>query len=302
MRVAALDLGSNTFLMLVAEVNDQGRVTEVLFDECVVTRLSEGLEKSQHFSPSALERSEKCLKAFSEKIIEWKVEKVKAVATSAARDAKNSFELFHLVNKYQIPTEIISGQQEAELTFYGAFDGATDLSNVAVIDVGGGSTEVIGISEGQVKGSSLNIGGVRLTEKLITQHPIPEVELKELENYVRDQFESHRNLLPESVKQVFAVSGAPVTLSALENGVDFNNDSLHGSCLTVEQLCKWQLRLSRMSLEERLSLTGLQRGREDVVVAGATILLVALQVLGVSELTVSTRGVRYGLASTMVKF
>ncbi|MCB0355964.1 MAG: Ppx/GppA family phosphatase, partial [Bdellovibrionales bacterium] len=293
MRVAALDLGSNTFLLLIAELDQQGRVQRVLIDECVVTRLSEGVNKTQRLGDQALQRAEKCLSQFSKIIKQHKVEKIQAVATSAARDAENSSLFFALAEKYKIPIEIISGQKEAELTYFGAL-GASPEKYTSVIDIGGGSTEIIGDTGSGIKAKSINIGSVRLTEKFISQHPVPKAELTQLQDYIKDQLQQNREDLPAKTNILVAVAGTPTTLAAMDLQIEFAADQVEAYILTRERLSYWIDKLAAMPISERLQVKGLSVGREDVIIAGMSILLMTMQFLHCEKVIVSTKGVRYG--------
>lgn len=298
MRVAALDLGSNTFLLLIANVSSKGVIEKVLCDEVRVTRLAEGVNQTKKLSSQALDRAEKCLQEYSKIIGKYQVEKVQAVATSAARDASNSEKFFELAKKYNIPVEIIAGDKEAELTFHGAVDGSPEQGTV-VIDIGGGSTEIIGISNNKVKGFSLNIGSVRLTEMFISNHPTPTSELYELQTYIKNQLELNKVHLPSNGYKIIAVAGTPTTLAALDLQQRFSAKDIEGYSLSKDTLTSWLSRLSQLSLEERLMLQGMEKGREDVIIAGLSILKITTEFFCADSITVSTKGVRYGLASKL---
>ena len=143
MKVAALDLGSNTFLCLIAEVQSAG-IVKIYSDHSEVVRLGQELEKTKSFHPEALIRADVCLRRYSEIIKTEKIDRILAMATSAARDAKNSEELFKLAAKYAIPLEIVPGDREAQITYQGAVSGNFENAmDTMVIDIGGGSTEII---------------------------------------------------------------------------------------------------------------------------------------------------------------
>src|SRR5262249_40399769 len=138
MRVAALDLGSNTSLLLIAEM-DGDRLVQVLHDETNVTKMGQGVHANRRFHPEAIARLDACLGAYAKTIREMKCDKIVAVATSAARDVSNGHELLDLGKKHGIPIHIISGDKEAQLTFRGALCDRTSTEGIAVVDVGGGS-------------------------------------------------------------------------------------------------------------------------------------------------------------------
>lgn len=302
MRVAALDFGSNTFLLLICEF-EQGRLQKVLADETEVVRLAQGMDQNKSFHPEALMRARQCLESYSRWIQHYKPEKIMGVATSAARDAENKAAFLDLVAEFGIPLKIIEGSTEAALTYKGSvFDQPPGRSH-AIIDVGGGSTEIIGKSEAdQVKGWSVDVGSVRLTERLITAHPLASGELDRLRHLVEEEFDKVKDRIPSGPSlEVIAVAGTPVALAQLEHRIDFNEDRIHGTRLHRDQISSWCERLSKMSVEDRLKLPGMPAKRADVLVAGCAILEGALRALDKTELRVSTKGVRYGVALSLAE-
>lgn len=294
MRVAALDLGSNTSLLLVAEVEEQ-RLKRVLSDETTITRLGQGVHASRRFHPEAMARMQACLANYQKKINDLECEKIVAVATSAARDVENGEELIKLGRRFGIPIHIISGQTEARLTFRGALCDRATSDGIAVIDVGGGSTEIITNQGGDIKGTSVDVGSVRLSEIFVKSDPISILERTQLKEYVLQALQ--RAPVPQAaIQEIVAVAGTPTTLAALDQQSEFKEEVIHGYHMPLPVIEQWIERLSLMPLAQREALTGMQPKRADVIVAGAIILSQAVRALGKSEVTVSTRGVRYGVA------
>lgn len=296
MRVAALDLGSNTSLMLIAEVENQ-KVKKVILDASRITRLGQGVHESRCFHAEALVRMEECFKEYRQQMDFHKVDKVVAVATSAARDVSNRDEFLALGQRFGIPIQVIEGAQEAELTYWGAISDLPDKGPRAVIDVGGGSTEIIGQVEGVVRGCSIDVGSVRLTELFVSEHPISDIELSKMHHYVEQELYKNRDALPVgAIQEVVAVAGTPTTLAAMESGQVYDEGLVHCSELSVKRIYAWRDRLAKMSVSERQKLAGMEPKRADVIVAGSSILAAVATALGVKTLRVSTRGVRYGAA------
>lgn len=302
-RVAALDLGTNTFLLLIADVDKQG-IHRVICDETEVTRLGQGVHQNRRFHVEALARAEKCFARFQQIILKNKVEAIVAVATSAARDVENRDEFFSLGKKYGIPIQVIAGDAEAELTFSGATVGLNAVGEKIVIDVGGGSTEIIGgNSEKDAFGTSVNIGSVRLTELFVSSHPINKQELVKIYEFAKQALVSSRECLPTSkTATVIASAGTPTTLAAVDLGREFDEKLIHGYHISRAKIADWIQRLAGMTVEERQALKGMQANRADVIVAGLSILLAAVDVLGAAEIVVSTKGVRFGLALRWEKY
>lgn len=297
MKIAALDLGSNTFLCLTAEVVD-GRITKVYSDDVEIVRLGQELDKSKKFHPEALVRADACLQKFSHIIQKQKPEKILAMATAAARDAENKEELFKLGQKHGIPIEIIAGGAEAGITYFGAISGLNDLQkNLLVIDIGGRSTEFIfGRAANLLASESYNIGCVKLTEKFITSQPTSPVEIEKVTAHIDEHIRKAKGLLPDHFKldEVLAVAGTPTTLAAAELGV-FDAARIDGYTLTQEMLKEWLGRLSSASVEQKIEM-GIPAGRADVILIGVVTLLRTLEIFEAAQIVVSTRGVRYGVA------
>jgi exopolyphosphatase / guanosine-5'-triphosphate,3'-diphosphate pyrophosphatase len=284
-------------LCLVAEVLD-GRIVKVFEDQVEVVRLGQDVHKTGYFQPEALIRSKACLGRFSQIIASHKPERVLAMATSAARDAGNANELFQIGKALNIPIEVIPGGQEAAITFRGATshlspDGKTRL----VIDVGGGSTEyIVGQDHQVIYGHSLNIGCVRLTEAIIREQPTPADQIQRLKTVIRGEFAQIQSQLSQfKIDEVIAVAGTPSALAAAELG-GFDARKVDGYRLSLSGLKSWELKFSETSIDEKIADLKLERGRADVILVGCTILIESLELLGLSELQVSTKGVRYGVA------
>lgn len=299
MKVAALDYGTNTFLLLIAEV-EGGRVSKVLHDEAKVVRLGQGVHETRRLHPEALARVEQCLGSFSRTIAGHKADRVLACATSAARDVSNAHELIEMSLRYGIPVEVISGEREAELTFWGTIQGQPQ-GPVLIVDVGGGSTEFIfGDHAGLAMRKSIDVGSVRLSEIFVHSHPIDAMSLAKMTGYVQERISAIRPLFPfEEAPRMVAVAGTPTTLAAVEQSHEFESDRVHGHRLTLSSLRSWVQRLSGMTVSERQALAGMDPKRADVIPAGALILMLAAQSFQAKEMEVSVRGLRYGVAADL---
>lgn len=301
MKVAALDLGTNTFLCLIAEGTKAG-ISHVHKDLAQVVRLGQEVDKTGEFHPDALRRARACLVDFKKEIEEQGVDRVLAVATSAARDARNGMELFKMGHDLDIPIEIIAGQDEARITFQGATVGLADQTKTSlVIDVGGGSTEfILGQGERILFGESLNVGGVRLTERFISEQPVPEGDRRALNKFIGEQIAA---ILPslshEKIDQIIAVAGTPTSLAAIEVG-GFDAHKVDGFFLTKERLAFWVQEFASTTVDEKKSKYQLG-ARADIIYAGASILLSAIEALDLPGMIVSIKGVRYGVALELLR-
>jgi exopolyphosphatase/guanosine-5'-triphosphate,3'-diphosphate pyrophosphatase len=295
MRVAAIDLGTNSFLCLIADI-ENGKVKNVLEDLTHLVRIGEKVHETRVLQPQALARAEKSFANFRESISKHNCEKILGVATSAARDVKNGDDLINLGKQYNIPIKVISGEQEAALTFSGMAIDRESTEGVVGIDIGGGSTEIIRRVDNKIVGISVDVGCVRLTEMFVKKNPISEDDLKKLKAFAFDKLSVFPKMNP---CEAMAVAGTPTALACLEKNTNFDANAVQGTILTRKSVQKWERRLAAMTNEERLKLPGLDRGRADVIVAGAAILDVVGEIIGVEEFTVSVFGARYGLAIAM---
>ncbi|WP_413583078.1 Ppx/GppA family phosphatase [Bdellovibrio sp. HCB288] len=301
MKVAALDLGTNTFLCLIAEGGPNG-IAKVHKDLVEVVRLGQDVDKTGMLHPEALVRARKCLGEFKKEIDKHGVDRILAMATSAARDASNGQELFDIGKELGIPIEVIPGEDEARISYQGATGGIIDTTTTKlVVDVGGGSTEfIVGHGEKILFGQSLDMGGVRLTERFVTQQPVPQNEQKNLNDYIYSELQK---VLPEILRnpldQILAVAGTPTSIVAIEVG-GFDEKKVDNYFLTVERLQYWVDTFAQTSVEEKKSKYQLG-GRADIIYAGASILLNTVKALGMTGLVVSTKGVRYGVALEMLR-
>jgi exopolyphosphatase/guanosine-5'-triphosphate,3'-diphosphate pyrophosphatase len=300
MRVAALDLGTNTFLLLIAERQSDGSMS-TLFDCSEVIRLGQGVDRTGLLHADALARAETFLRGARTELDRYKVDRVAAVATSAARDAKNGQELIEIGMRHGIPIETITGAREAELSFWGSLPSAGH-GELLLIDIGGGSTELmLGDSRGLSARESLDIGAVRLTERHLVTDPPTASELFSLHQAIQGELTRIRPRfhLPEGATGI-AVAGTAVSLLAMDLGrkIESSDD---GGQLTMAQLRRRVSELERLTLAERRQLPGLDPKRADVITAGATILLMCCQTFGLEHLAISTRGLRYGLARHLLE-
>ncbi|MDZ4677341.1 MAG: Ppx/GppA family phosphatase [Oligoflexia bacterium] len=304
MKIAAVDLGTNTFLCLIAEVIGQSptRSLKVIEDVARVVRLGEKVHENRAFLPIALERAARCLTEFQELIKENKVDKVIATATSAARDATNGHKLIQLGRGRGIPIHIIEGRREASLSFAGAVSAVPDAHKrkILVIDVGGGSTELIFSENGNtLKERSFDVGCVRQTEIYLKKDPIDFTEYENMKQVVLKVLKEYGRVDPDLI---IAVAGTPTTLACIDQKISFDDSKVEGHVLTKSRIQELAKELGSLTLEERKKVKGLEPLRADVIVAGCALLECGLDVAQQSELRVSTRGLRYGVALNYESF
>ena len=298
--IGVLDVGSNTVLLLVVAADGS-----VLRDEARITRLGQGVFATGELAGEAVARTRAAIAEFADIARAESVARLVAVGTEALRQARGGGEfLAGLVREGLVDgARLLSGEEEAELTVeatrrqLGGGRGA-----LAVIDVGGGSTEVAWRESAgaRVRGVSLPLGSVRLTEAHLPHHPIPSADLAALRETVRSAAAPLVESLPAGLPPgaaVVAVAGTATTLAALELGLAvYRPERVEGLALSRAVLARWIERLAQLGVAERKRLPGLEPGRADVIVAGLVCLELVLACLGADGFTVSERGVRHGVA------
>jgi len=294
MRVAAIDLGSNSFLCLIAEKSN-GKLKEI-YDTIEFVKLGEGVHQNKAFSQNALKRAEDAFKKFQALIQKYDVQKVDSVATSASRDVTNKQEFFDLGKKYNIPINVISGESEGDYTYLGVLSSRPQAPNFSVLDIGGGSTEIAYHKNKKLSAKSFNVGCVRLTELFLKSEPEADAEIAAFRNYLQEKMPS----IDHGGLEMVAVAGTPTTLASLHLQKPYDPKLIENFELKktfVQDLIK---KFRALSIAERKKLVGIDAPRADVIMAGALILEHVMNIAGLDAVTVSTRGVRYGLAYKML--
>jgi exopolyphosphatase/guanosine-5'-triphosphate,3'-diphosphate pyrophosphatase len=295
LKVASIDIGTNTILLLIAEV--EGEKLKPLFEMETIVRLGEGVQKNGILLQGAMERGIQTLAHYLRRCQAMRAEKIFAVGTSALREAINSEDFLSLVKrKLDLPIEIISGEEEAQLSFLAV---ARDLQepnkSIIVVDVGGGSTEfILGKGERIEQWVSLPLGSVRFTEQFLHSDPVQEREWEQMEREIRILLAD----IPHSGEpfSIVAVGGTATTLASIEQGLkEFEVEKIHHFILTKESLGKQLLPYRSKTLDERKKIPGLPPNRADVVLTGGAILYMAMEELNCPSFLVSCHGIRHGL-------
>ncbi|TMM21017.1 MAG: Ppx/GppA family phosphatase [Actinobacteria bacterium] len=296
MRVAAVDLGTNSTRLLVADVDD-GRLDEVSRRQ-KITRLGEGVDEHKRLFPVPIARVRNVLTDFRREAERLGAERTLAVATSAVRDAENGEAFLGEIEwSYGFQTRLLSGHEEAQLTFRGASTGRKVAEDTLVIDIGGGSTElVVGGPDGLRFHDSLDLGGVRLTERFLHSDPPTEEELEACGAAVRALLAER---VPREVRPrtAIGVAGTITSLAALDLGLaEYDPDRVHGHRLSREGVLRQLERLASLPLAERRELPALDPDRAPVIVAGTVILREVLDHFGLDGLEASERDILDGAA------
>lgn len=293
---STIDIGTNTILMVTLAVQAGGGI-EVLGDEHSIARLGKGVDASRTILPETFDRVADYLVGYRETARSLGAEWIVAFGTSALRDARNRDEFIaEMEERTSIHIETLSGHEEAELTYRGLFGFRSGAHCQGVIDIGGGSTEIaFGSSQGLERSISLDIGAVRITERFFPELPATQKQIDAARAFIRHELGLGFDL-PSDVEMV-GVAGTVTTLGAIAARMaEFDADELNGTRLTDEEISEITRDLSRMRVEEIIQMRGVHPERADVLLGGALILDEFMRSQDLPALTVSIRGVRYGVA------
>ena len=292
-RVAAVDLGTNSTRLLVADV-DGGRVDE-LARETRITRLGEGVDRRRRLLPVPIARVRNCLSDYRRSAEALGAERTLLVGTSAVRDAENGEAFLGEIEwSYGFATDVLSGEDEAMTTLRGVTAGRTLETGTLIVDVGGGSTEVIlGGPDGVDFRTSLDMGSVRMTERFLASDPPTPAELEACATAVRGELAAV-SLKPRSA---IGVAGTITTLAALDLELhEYDREVVHGHRVTAAGVLRQLARLADLPLEERRRVPALDPGRAPTIVAGAVIVRETLRHFGLEEIEASERDLLHGVA------
>lgn len=292
---ASIDLGTNTCLLLVKDGD------RVLHDESTVVRMGQDVDRTGELHPDAMKRAQDCIARYADVATKLGVQPahIVAVGTAQARDAKNAKDFFaRVTTQTGVKFQVLSGDQEARATFLGAALPGMNVESMVVMDIGGGSTELVS----HAGGTSLNMGAVRMTERYLktstSQGLAPtDAEFWACEAAIDKELKtllSWRRTL--QAPQLVTVAGTAVTLAMLQlASSQYDREKLDGMLLTRGDAHRWVEELKWRSVAERQAMTGMEPKRADVILAGALIYWRAMEVLDFKQAVISTRGLRYGV-------
>ena len=292
MRVAAVDLGTNSTRLLVADVDGE-RLHEV--DRRLrITRLGEGVDARRRLLPVPIARVRNCLADYRRELEELGAERTLCIATSAVRDAENGEAFLGEIEwSYGFTTQLLDGSEEAAMMVRGVSAGRPSLEDTLIVDIGGGSTELVVTSNGAAPAASvsLDVGCVRLTERFLGSDPPSKPELATAGAYVRSL------LPPYDAESAIGVAGTVTTLATLDLGLDeYDSERTHGHRIARDSVERELERLAAMTLDERRRLPGIEPGRAAVIVAGVVVLREILDAYDLEEIEVSERDILHGAA------
>lgn len=298
MRVAVVDMGTNSTRLLVADVEGE-RIRE-LERRSTVTRLGRGVDTSRKLALEAIDDVCETMADYVRLYTDMKPDRVVALATSAVRDAENRGAFTgELRERFALDARILSGDDEARLTYLGAIHERPPARETLVVDIGGGSTElVIGTGTDATFHASLQAGTVRHTERHVQHDPAAAGELERLADDVRTLIDGALTGSDFArAKKGIGVAGTPTSLAAIDQRLDpYDPDRVHGYTLSLGSIQHIYSELAAKPLAERLEVPGLHPGRAPTIVAGVVILIQVMRAFGLTEIEVSEHDILYGAA------
>lgn len=297
MRIAVIDLGTNTALLTVAEIN---RKITPLLDCKEAPRLGENVDKTKKISSASIKRVLKTIQNFQKKAVKLKAEKIILMGTAALREAKNTSYFKKLIqDKTGLRLKVISGEKEAELAFWGAIaDFKHKSKKFTLLDIGGGSTEVISGTRNKIlKLKSLNIGSLRLTERFLKNQKEGYFKMIEFINQklltLKKNFDLKNSLLIGSGGTITALGALSLNLKKYER------TKVHGLVLSYESINSLLEKLKSMSLVQRRRFLQIDPQRADIIIAGTVILQQFMEQFGFKDIAISDKSLRWGILEQM---
>ena len=295
MIVASIDIGTNTVLLLIAEVQTSGEIKSML-NEYRMPRIGNGTEKNGSISQEKINLLMEVLKEYDNQIDKYRCEKVLVSGTNALRIAKNAPDIVRNVwELFNYKIDIISGDTEAEYAYLGAISNIKGVEEPMVIDIGGGSTELIFGSKSEILSKkSLPIGSVSATEKFLEKSPPSKEDIGRLKRKLNELLKEI--VYPKKPSDVIAIAGTVTTLSCMNLGLkEFEEDKVEMSSITMKEINKIIEKLSGLTSPKILENYGpVSKGRDDIILAGAIILSEIMNFFSIKSVKVSSRGIRYG--------
>lgn len=312
LRLASLDIGTNSTRLLVADCD--GFQTRTVERRMVITRLGEGVDRTHRLAPEAVERTAVALAAYREVMSELEPSGVAAAATSALRDSENGEEFLDLAERsIGVRPRVLPGDEEAFLSFLGAVSDLDERpessGQMLVFDIGGGSTElmvggldVVGGTNGEPRRDTLevrsvDVGCVRMSERFLTADPPSPVSVGRMESHIVGRLKpAIAGLL--SARPVLAVglAGTVTTISGINLGLEaYDTERIHHSRLSRGEVEEIFMKLASVPIEERRRVMGLEPARADIIVGGAAVLRVIMDLAGLDEILVSEKDILDGL-------
>ena len=304
MKKAIIDIGTNSIKFCLAESDKKDGSFTVFKDANNIAKLGEGLRETGSIAPEALTRNAEAVAEFVAEAKAAGAEEIKAVGTMALRTAKNAEAFINRVKELTgTEVEVIPGEKEAQLSYIAVMSGIPGAAeaNLTSFDTGGGSTEFVFGDKGVLtRKFSLNLGGLRITEDYLSELPVSEEKLAEAKAEIRKELKEGG--VSAGADFLVGMGGNVTSIASVKHKLEsYDPTVIQGSILTLEDVAAQIKDYASKTLEERRAIIGLQPKRADVILAGACILEAVMELCGLSQLTVSDRGLRHGLLYTLFK-
>ncbi|WP_236243563.1 Ppx/GppA phosphatase family protein [Streptomyces sp. CC228A] len=302
-RVAAVDCGTNSIRLLVADVDPETDEVVDLDRRMTIVRLGQGVDRTGRLAPEALERTFAACREYAAVIEELGAQKLRFVATSASRDAENRDDFVRGVRDILgVEPEVVTGDQEADFSFTGATKELDGTDTYLVVDIGGGSTEFVVGTEHARAARSVDIGCVRLTERHVRTDPPSRDEVAAISADVRAALDLAEQTVPlREADTLVGLAGSVTTVAAVALGLEaYDSSVIHGSRISAEQVAEVTDRLLAMTHDERAAIPVIHPGRVDVIIAGALVLREVMERVGAREVVVSEHDILDGIALSLV--
>ena len=297
-KIASIDLGTNTALLLIARVEKDKEIP--LHNAQIILRLGRNIDASGLIQKEVFDKVLNAIIEFKATAENFNVDKIIAIGTSALRDAKNGDQLIEFIyQKTGIKIRVISGEEEARLTYFGAVSGLDHKilnSKITVIDIGGGSTEIINGLGFEIKNlASLNIGTVRITEKFFKHFPPLEEEIKYARDFINNEFEKINDKFDFADSTLVGVAATVTTIAAYDLRLEtYDGEKVNMHEMRFETIDEIYNKFKKLSIDEIKKIPQISKGREDVIFAGILILRDFMKKFKFDRIIASDRGVRYG--------
>lgn len=304
MRVAAVDCGTNSIRLLVADTGGPGGAPVDVTRRMEIVRLGEGVDRTGRLAPEAIERTRVALRGYAEEISRLGAERVRMCATSASRDASNAADFREMVvSVLGVEPEVISGEEEARLSFVGAVRGLRAEAPYLVVDIGGGSTEfVVGTTDVQ-HAVSVNIGCVRMTERHLHGDPPTTAEVAEAERDITRTVDTAlRQVSGHGAATLVGLAGSVTTVAALALRLPgYDSARIHHTLVEYDDVARVSWELLGATVADRRELPVMHPGRADVIGAGALILRVIMERSGKKSVIASEHDILDGIAASIAE-
>ena len=297
-RVVVIDIGTHSILYLLVEKNSTGRLVSA-HQEIRSVRLGRNIDTRGIVQKESLIKAVTVLKEYADLAQEQNTAKIIVVATHVLRAARNKVDVCETIRKETgLTLQILSGKEEAEASYRGATFGRDLASSVCVVDIGGGSTEIIlGEADRIVEVKSVPLGAVGLTERFVRSDPPLNTELADLESFIDIAMKNTLSPVLMEAKNLVGVGGTVTTLAALDLGlITYDPHRVDGHIMHSRRIHRMMDPIQGLSLSERKKIMEMDPGRADIIIAGAYLLRAIMSMGAFKSILVSDRGLRFGIA------